>query len=251
MHPPITLRRTLSQRAFSLVEILVSVAIVGILASLLVGGYSKVIARAQSVRCLSNMKQIGASLMLYVGENDGYLPRATIPKEETGLSGDLMWSKQLGPYLPQKGTSLTAAVNSIFNCPSAKYDGFPQTSGLSGTYNCTAALYGLQTFTSPTSLGVAGTGPGRKMSVLEYPSKTVLVAEGKAYQGGNACLSNVRWDFASTDLGKQTPSQTTYLDFRHDNSMNVIYGDGHAGTLPFTLRSSIVRANWEGRNYTD
>lgn len=245
MHPPSALFCRPSRRAFSLVEILVTTAIMGILAAMLVGGLKGASNKGKDAKCMSNLRQIGMGIFAYVGDNDGYLPRPTIKAAESGLAGDQMWSKQLGPYLPQRGNSATAPQNKVFICPSAKYAGVGL-NDISSSYNSSSASF---YFNGPATVGSATSGPARSLATIENPSKTIFVTEGKQAAGGAACQSSLNWTDASSDLGQSSPSGTADLDFRHDNKMNALYGDGHVATISFKDRAQIQRYNWEGRNY--
>ncbi len=63
-----------SLRAFSLVELIVVIAIVGMLAVMVAPEVDRVQARAQSVTCVNNLRQIGIGVLGYVGENDNTYP---------------------------------------------------------------------------------------------------------------------------------------------------------------------------------
>lgn len=63
-----------SPRAFTLIELLVVIAIIAILAAILFPVFSQAREKARQISCLSNMKQIGTSTMMYVQDYDEMLP---------------------------------------------------------------------------------------------------------------------------------------------------------------------------------
>ncbi len=65
--------------AFTLVELLVVVAIIAIMASILLPGLSRAREYAYYTRCKSNLRQIGIGFTLYAGENKGKMPQSWDP----------------------------------------------------------------------------------------------------------------------------------------------------------------------------
>lgn len=92
-------------RGFTLVELLVTVAIVAVLASFAMGALQGGLARSRQAACSSNMRQIGAALSAYAAENSGQLP-------QTSHTGSKLksWIYTLAPYLDN--------VDKIRICPS-------------------------------------------------------------------------------------------------------------------------------------
>lgn len=73
------------QKGFTLIELLVVIAIIAILAAILFPVFAKAREAARSTACLSNMKQLGTALQMYMNENDMLVP---IPHYEASIGKD-------------------------------------------------------------------------------------------------------------------------------------------------------------------
>ncbi|PAW77615.1 MAG: hypothetical protein B9S32_10045 [Verrucomicrobia bacterium Tous-C9LFEB] len=61
-------------RGFTLVEMLVVVAIIGVLLALGLGGYKRAITSARMAKCMSNLHNIGIAFQQYTGDNNNFFP---------------------------------------------------------------------------------------------------------------------------------------------------------------------------------
>src|SRR5262245_12659444 len=63
-----------TRRAFTLVEMLVVIAIIGLLAALLVPALLRAKETGRRTACASNLRQLSVAAAIYAGDNDGYFP---------------------------------------------------------------------------------------------------------------------------------------------------------------------------------
>ena len=95
------------QARFTLVELLVVMAIVGLLAGLLLPALSAARAKSRAISCLSQVHQIGVALHTYVSENGDCLPVCS----RLGVDPILRL-----PALPQ-ALAVQAGGSDLFHCP--------------------------------------------------------------------------------------------------------------------------------------
>jgi prepilin-type N-terminal cleavage/methylation domain-containing protein/prepilin-type processing-associated H-X9-DG protein len=90
-------RRRLGFRGFTLIELLVVIAIIAILASLLLPALARAKRKAEQTQCLSNLKQVGIAIHLYVDDNEGTLPGPCLGGVQANYSAATQW--ELANYL--------------------------------------------------------------------------------------------------------------------------------------------------------
>jgi prepilin-type processing-associated H-X9-DG protein len=105
-----------------LVELLMVVAIVGLLAGLGVAGFRKAVESSQTGRCAANLRTLAQAVLNYSADEGGKVPPAMVMANpaETGGAGHRLWIDYLGPYIPPLESQ---AKQHPYLCPAAKRPG--------------------------------------------------------------------------------------------------------------------------------
>ena len=96
------------QRAFTLVELLVVIGIIALLISILLPSLANARRSANTVKCLSNLRQVGTALQMYAGDYRGAMPVCRQDPENGGTGSTYYWIDMLAPY----ASRLNAAIGS-------------------------------------------------------------------------------------------------------------------------------------------
>ncbi len=124
----ISFARNRLRRAFTLVELLVVISIIGILAALIVSALASAKEEARATQCASNLRQWGLAYHMYAADNNDFLPRrgqGVQPLAQIDRPED--WFNALPVYFSLPAFGQMAANNaapapqsqSVFICPTA------------------------------------------------------------------------------------------------------------------------------------
>ena len=133
------------KKHFTLIELLIVIAIIAILAAILLPALQAARSRAQSTTCVNNLKQLATSAQGYVNDNRSFWMCGTVGfSTQGGWTYALQKSKILDPGIDDKDTK-----SHYFRCPQVKI--LPSS---------TRSSYGLQAYGSPYSHNANTTAKG-------------------------------------------------------------------------------------------
>jgi len=208
----------LSKRAFTLIELLVVIAIIAILAAILFPVFAQAKEAAKKTTCLSNEKQVGIGLYLYVQDADDTLPMANYPAAYVGPpftqfswhagagKGELNWADLLLPY---------SKSIQVFKCPTDSTGQYtPAGVAIPGaplSMALNAYFYSQPNGVRRFSL------TGGSMSEITTSSSKIFALE-TASDSSNELMRPDRW---------KAPNGSSILE-RHLGGANYLYADTHA-----------------------
>jgi len=210
---------TCSPRAFTIIELLAVVALLGVLVALLLPTFRNAIARSQQSACLANLRQIGAAAVLYAGEHDGWLPgiRFTAAEGETPENRfpGQQWDVQLMPYLDIPDSTTPSSRRTVFYCPASQRNpAFAMNRQLSYAWN--------------SRLTPAEPYQSRRLANLERAS-SILMAVDNQITPENPVNQATFQAAGNTIYVNDTVSQLRRVAYaRHGGHANVLFADGSA-----------------------
>lgn len=187
-------------KKFTLIEMLVVIAIIGILASTLMPSLSKARDKAKQAVCASNQKSIGLAMTMYLDDQNGRTAKsATDGGVHIQWRVDIMGYLNL-PYATWSDKSESAA-SKVFQCPSA------DTLSWGNEYQ-------------NTGIGYNRLLDDLQIAIVGAPSETLM-------NGDTTDWGSASW----YDMMLLNPSRSAWVDppvgDRHNKGINSLWVDGH------------------------
>ena len=232
------MRKSVRNKGFTLVELLVVIGIIALLVAILLPALSKAKEQANTAKCASNLRQISMAILMYAADNKGKLPLSAAGKGDKNYTQGWFWSNELVRQgyinavhgVDSKGKQLNG--ESAFRCPSGIDEALPGFSGFGALYPrqgqnqqylwvpVPTAADGVRTWYALNSItGEAGTING---GFAQYPHKSAgadaaFVWANSHDVGDGGC-----------DLTLRTPGMTRSLSNIKRSALVVMAFDGNA-----------------------
>jgi prepilin-type N-terminal cleavage/methylation domain-containing protein/prepilin-type processing-associated H-X9-DG protein len=212
-------------RTFSLIELMIVVAIISILASLLLPALQIAREKGKTISCLNNLKQMAIATTLYTNTFDGYYTPAYSNAGKIHYAWDitvvgLVKEKNFKPGTLWFSSDLSSNNSTIHQCPSFSGGDMWAGEGFTG-YNYNTSYIGNDSGEVPA-----------KVSQIKHPSDTVIFGEG-AWGGGQNANKFMRAPFGDRPGGDANFNGRSAgtQHFRHLGLSNVSFCDGHASSV--------------------
>lgn len=220
--------------AFTLIELLTVIAIIGILAAIIIPTVGSVRDSAKASACLSNLRQVGLAAIVYANDNKNVLPDA-------GTGNDPAWARTLSSYM----TIPAGQRASIFTCPGSliPVEDSANPFSPSNPAGDIVLSYGMHAGLMPRN------GKALSLSKVLRPSKIILCADmcqdpnNKGWtpnsienpsiiasQSGGRGGTVDPAEFISTATDDDT-GNNKWMSYRHKGKVNVAMCDGHAAAF--------------------
>nr|WP_246455681.1 prepilin-type N-terminal cleavage/methylation domain-containing protein [Ruficoccus amylovorans] len=202
-------------RAFTLIELLASIAVIAILAAILIPVVSSTIERGRSVQCIGNLKMWASAIQSYSLDNGNEI------YWYAHSDGDGNWISSGGPYRDYFGTDYRQApqlIEEYRRCPGDDEDHVAGYAFVLPSYDDGSGGVGAR-FGSRTKLNAGD---------IANPADFLLITD--AVYGSNGDISAGRGALGIENMIKPIMDGTRGQRVRHQGHANVLFADFHIGS---------------------
>ncbi|MGI5819996.1 MAG: type II secretion system protein [Armatimonadota bacterium] len=220
------------RRGFTLIELLVVIAIIAILAAILFPVFARAREKARQSSCLSNAKQIGLGMQMYIQDYDERFPDLYYNLDVPPGRVDVVMC--LEPYIMNLA---------IWDCPSAAREtrkpDFVALNHWSYGYNRRLNRVKLATIKRAAEIVMFADatmdswGPGRLYDPAGTSEDAPMVVNGYNPHIADVDFTGVTADNSRWDTGANGGRPGMNFCPRHNGQGNVNYADGHAKSVTY------------------
>jgi len=224
----------MKRHRFTLIELLVVIAIIAILASMLLPALNQARARAQSTKCLGNVKQLVTGCVLYAGENADIVLPAVQSGDGSG-NCDRAWLAKLAKYCSGRILGQGEAFEKTADFKTAVCPTIPTRFGYAYNGLGMGMLANVHQAVSFTPLGDGSYYSINFVAkISRYRSPGHKIVFGDVYNAGRTLEADSDFNVLSPYLKSDGRSWGwSQLNFRHTDNANVGFLDGHAAAIHY------------------
>jgi len=219
------------QSGFTLVELLIVIAIIAILGTIILPAVSGAVDLARNVACINNLRNLGTSMGLYHGDNRSeFWPCTSYNTPRRGVT-TYFWGTNTDPVETSPSPLMEYCQQNLsaLSCPKQPWGSYVPQGGVSEpttNYGYNARCLDPPSWFLKDKYGLPI--PRKKTHDLTNPGKLFVFADSAMYwaPGGVPILQNSTHLEPVTGTWVQTP--TTH--FRHGGETNALCADGSADT---------------------